>query len=169
MAKSELELIIDEIKSNTKQVSINKVDEVRVMKSMLNDKDFKLSVYDKSRGYIGQKCPHDSAVEFIKGIIQTATGLDSKDSRHLADNYEFTKTDAVFLLDNAKDFLGIYLGTGRKINVVQTDVAESNLYARPIPESTKSIPDKDGNVKKIHTNAYTKIVSVSKCPKYNNK
>ena len=46
MAKSELDGLISEIKKSTKQTSINKIDEVRVMKCMLNDPDFKIGVYD---------------------------------------------------------------------------------------------------------------------------
>ena len=40
MAKSELEQLVLEIKKSTNQIAINKVDEVRVMRSMLNDKNF---------------------------------------------------------------------------------------------------------------------------------
>ena len=67
--KSELEQIISDIKRSTSQIAINKVDEVRVMKSMLNDKDFTIGIYDKNNGYIGQKSPHNEAVKFAKNII----------------------------------------------------------------------------------------------------
>ena len=63
MAKSQLEELVNEIKKSTSQVAINKVDEVRVMKSMLNDPDYSIGVYDKTVGYVGQKCPHDEAVK----------------------------------------------------------------------------------------------------------
>ena len=81
MAKSELEQLISEIKKNTNQIAINKVDEVKVMKSMLNDKNFSIGVYDRNIGYIGQKCPHNDAVKFVKGVIAGATGLDNKDAQ----------------------------------------------------------------------------------------
>ena len=72
--KSELETLVSEIKKSTKQISINKVDEVRVMKSMLNDKDFTIGIYDKNNGYIGQKSPHNEAVKFaiLTGGEETA-------------------------------------------------------------------------------------------------
>ena len=88
--KTELESLVQEIKNSTNQIAINKVDEVRVMKAMLNDKDFTLGVFDKASGYLGQKSPHEDAVKFVKNVMQGATGLDSKDSKHLAENYEFT-------------------------------------------------------------------------------
>ena len=167
--KSELEVLIADIKKNTKQTAINKVDEVRVMKSMLNDKDFSIGVYDKAQGYIGQKCPHDDAVKFVKNIVAGATGLDSKDSMHLAQNYEFTNRDANFLLSNMRDFLYVYTGTGRKINIIQSADTEAAIFIREAKASDKLIPDKDnpGKTKKVRTSAYTKLVSNSKCPRYN--
>lgn len=166
--KSELELLVKEIKMTTKQIAINKVDEIRVMKCMLNDKDFKIGVYDKNLGYIGEKCPHDEAVNFVKNIISGSTGLDGKDSRHLAENYEFTKRDATFLLDNMRDFISVYTDTGRKINIMQTESTEACLYTKPIQAGSKSVPDKDnpGQIKQITTSPYVKLVSVTKCPKY---
>ena len=166
--KSELDGIIDEIKKSAKQISINKIDEVRVMKSMLNDKDFKIAIYDKNDGYIGDKCPAEEATQFVSNIIQAATGLDSKDSKHLAEGYEFTKKDAVFLVNNAKDFIETYMRTGRKLNIIQNGAGEASIYARNIPAGTKNIPAKPGSneTKTISTPAYTKIVSISKSPKY---
>lgn len=171
MAKSELEMIISDIKKNTHQVAINKVDEVRVMTSMLNDKNFTIGVYDRTHGYIGQKCPHDNAVKFVKNVISGATGLDSKDSLHLAESYEFSKKDANFLLENMRDFLYVYTGTGRKINVIQSANTEASLFTKEIESGEKLIPDKEnpGKTKKVATSGYTKLVSSSKCPKYSMK
>jgi hypothetical protein len=170
MAKSELELLVSDIKKSTKQISINKVDEVRVMKSMLNDRDFSLSIYDKNLGYIGQKCPHDEAVNFIKNIISGATGLDRKNSLHLAENYVFTKSDASYMVDNAKDFIQVYMETGRKLNVMQTAATEACIYTKEVSATNKTIPDKEnpGQVKKITTSPYIKLVSNTKAPKYQN-
>ena len=167
--KSELELLVAEIKKNTaNQIAINKVDEVRVMRTMLNDRDFKLGIYDKSLGYIGDRCPHEEAVNFTKNIISGSTGLDAKDSRHLAENYEFTKRDASFLIDNMRDFLEVYTSTGRKINVMQTAATEACLYTKPVEAINKSVPDKNnpGKNKQVVTSPYVKLVAVTKCPKY---
>lgn len=169
MAKSELEGLISEIKNSTNQISINKVDEVRVMRSMLNDPNFTIGVYDRSQGYIGQKCPHNDAVKFVKNIVQDATGLDGKDAQHLAEQYSFSNRDANFLITNMKDFLNVYTKTGRKINVMQTADTEASLYIKEVEAMNKKIPDKEnpGKTKDIRTNPYTKLVSSSKCPRYN--
>jgi DNA-binding NarL/FixJ family response regulator len=169
MAKSELEQLVSDIKKSTNQIAINRVDEVRVMKAMLNDKDYTIGVYDKGAGYIGQRSPHDEAVKFVKNVVAGATGLDNRDAMHLAENYEFTKKDANFLLSNMRDFLYTYAGTGRKINVMQSATTEACLFTKEIAPSTKRVPDKDnpGQTKSVSTSGYTKLVSASKCPKYN--
>lgn len=167
--KSELEELIQDIrKKTTNQIAINKVDEVRVMKCMLNDPDFRVGVYDKNVGYIAERSPHEEAVNFVKNIIAGSTGLDGKDSRHLAENYEFTKRDASFLLENMRDFLQVYSGTGRKINIMQTAATEACLYTKPVKASSKQVPDKDnpGATKTITTAPYIKLISLSKAPKY---
>ena len=167
--KSELEQLIGEIKKTTEhQTSINKADELRVMTSMLNDTEFTLGVYDKKIGYIGQRSPHDEAVKFVGDIIQRATGLEKKDSVHLASGLEFTKRDANFLITNMKDFISVYTSTGRKINIVQSAATEANLYTKEMSASTKTIPNKDNpKESKTITSPYIKLVSQSRCPKYN--
>jgi hypothetical protein len=166
--KSELEEIISDIKKNLKQTSVNKVDEVNVMVGMLNDPDFYIGVYAKNAGYIGQRNPRSEAVNFTKNILVGTTGLDAKDSRVLAEKYQFTKKDANFLLTNMRDFLNVYTSTGRKINIMQTANTEAAVYLKDIPSGKKCIPDKDnpGKSKEIQTAPYTKLVSVTHCPKY---
>ena len=168
MAKSELENLIEEIKKSTKQVSINKVDEVRVMKSMLNDTQFRIGIYDKNTGYIGDHCPAEEATMFVKNVIQGATGLDSRDSMHLAEQYEFTNKDAQFMISNMKDFLDVYTQTGRKINIIQNATTDASIYTKEVAANTKMIPSRNvGESKVIKTAPFVKMVSVSKCPKYN--
>lgn len=168
---SELEQLVRDIKKSTDQISINKGDEVRVMKSMLNDRDFTIGVYDKTNGYIGQRSPHQEAVKFVKNVVAGATGLDNKDAMHLAENYEFTKKDANFLLGNMRDFLYVYTGTGRKINIMQSATTEACLFTKEVNSCVKLVPDKEhpGKTKQVNTSSYTKLVSTSKCPKYSNE
>lgn len=167
--KSATEELITSIKKNLKQTSINKVDEVKVMESMLNDKDFTIGVYDKGLGYIGQKCPHEEAKNFVSGVIASSTKLDKKDADILSDKYVFTKKDANFLLSNMRDFINVYSGTGRKVNIIQNAKSEANLYTRDVAAGTKIVPDKDnpGKTKEIKTAPFTKIVVQNKSPKYN--
>lgn len=167
--KSATEELITSIKKNLSRTSINKVDEVNVMESMLNDKDFTIGVYDKGIGYIGQKCPHDEAKGFISNIIASATKLDKKDADILSDKYVFTKKDANYLLSNMRDFINVYSGTGRKMNIIQNAKSEANIYTRDMPAGSKLIPDKDhpGDIREVKTAPFTKIVVQNKSPKYN--
>lgn len=166
--KSELEELITDIQKNRKQISINKADEVRVMQCMLNDKEFSLGIYEKNVGYIGQRCPHEEFVGFVKNVVSGATGLDGRDSKHLAENYEATKRDANFLLENMRDFVQVYTDTGRKFNIMQTAATEACLYTKEVPAIHKTVPDKNnpGQSKYITTNPYIKLVSATTCPKY---
>lgn len=165
---TELEKLVEEINNSTDQVAINKVDEVRVMQAMLNDKEFTLSVYDKNKGYIGQRSPYQEARTFTKNIISGATGLESKDAQHLADHYEFTKRDSNFLLQNMRDFTQVYMTTGRKMNILQTDKTEATINTREMKASTKKIPDKENPsiTKSYQTSPFIKLVAKSKRPKY---
>jgi hypothetical protein len=70
-----------------------------------------------------------------------------------------------------RDFLNVYTNTGRKINIMQTATAEASLFTKEIKAGKKLIPDKDSSsgTKEVDTNGYTKLISASKCPKYNMK
>ena len=75
----------------------------------------------------------------------------------------------LFLIDNMRDFINVYTSTGRKINIMQNGTTEANLFTKEVAATNKSIPDRDhpGEVKNITTSPYIKLVSQSKCPKYN--
>lgn len=167
---SDLSKIIEEIKSTVNQKSINKVDEIKVMRAMLNDPKFSIGVYDKNLGYIAQRYPREEAVEFVKGIIQSTTGLDSKDSRHLAENYEFSRKDAAFMINNARDFINVYMESGRKLNIMQNENTEASIFTKVINGGKKTIPDNNsGENRDIDVVPYIKLVSSSKCPRYKYK
>ena len=160
--------LMAEIKEATKkQRSSNKADEIRVMKAMLNDPDFTVSVYDKNKGYIGTKCPREEAVKFAAGICSSITGIDSKSADELANGYEFTKKDAIFLLDTNRTFTQVYLESGRKLPIIQGEKSQAEVFVKPIAEKEKAIPVAEGvkEIKKIA--GYDKIVCRSKSPKYN--
>lgn len=166
---SELDKLINSIRNSTTQLGANRIDEVSVMTCMLNDKDFRVGIYDKSDGYIGSRCPANEATMFVKNIIQNATGLDSKDSLHLAESYKFTKKDATFMLSNMRDFMDTYMRTGRKFNILQNESSEASIYTKEVPAINKKVPDKDNGIsKEITTSPFTKLVSLSKSPRYNN-
>ena len=166
--KSELEQLVSEIKKNVNQLAVNKVDEINVMRTMLNDPDFYIGVYDRNAGYVGQRNPHQEAVSFVKGVIQGATGLDGKDARFLAEKYEFTKKDSIFMLTNMKDFLNVYTSTGRKINLIQNAETDASVYIKDIPAGIKKVPCANG-IREATTQPYKKLAVDAHCPRYKEK
>ena len=156
--------LMAEIKEVTKkQKSASKVDEIRVMRTMLNDPDFTVGIYDKNKGYIGDRKPREEAVKFASNLCSAITGIDSKSASELASNYEFTKKDAIFMIENSRDFTQTYLNTGRKLPILQGEKAQAELIVREVPEKEKSIPGTNNTTK---VPAYDKIISKSKNPKY---
>lgn len=163
--KKTMNQLMSEIKEQTKkQKSASRVDEINVMKTMLNDPDFSVSEYHKSKGYLGKKCPREEAVKFISSIAVSLTGIDSKSATIAANNYEFTKKDAIFLLDNSKSFMQTYLDTGRKLPIVQDSKIEASIMTRDIESKEKATPGG-----RVTVPAYTKVVCRSRNPKYNTK
>ena len=161
--------LMDEIREVTKkQKASSRVDEVRVMRTMLNDPDFSISIYDKNKGYIGTRCPREEAVKFAGSISSSITGLDSRSANELAKNYEFTKKDAIFLIENGRDFTSTYLSTGRKLPIVQNKTTEASLLLRPIEAKTKTVPSNDNTTKNTTVvPAFDKVICKSRSPKYN--
>jgi len=163
-----MESLMNEIREITKkQKSASRVDEVRVMRTMLNDPDYSVSIYDKNKGYVGTRCPREEAVKFAVNISTAITGIDHKSAQELANGYEFTKKDAMFLLENHKDYMHTYLSTGRKLPLIQSETSEAAIYYKELEQREKSVPDGTGNNKSSIIPAYTKVVCKSKCPKYN--
>ena len=160
--------LLSEIREATKkQKSVNKVDEIRVMRTMLNDPEFTVSIYDKNKGLIGSRCPREEAVKFVTNVTSSITGLDSKSTHELANDYEFTKRDAIFLLENSRDFTKTYLSTGRKLPIVQSEDAEAAIFYRPTASKDKMVPTTDGGKQLTPVAGFNKVVCRSKSPKYN--
>ena len=162
------DLMIQIQEVTAKQRSQNKGDELAVAQALLNDPDFQVGIYDKNKGLIGTRNVHEEAVKFISNITAEITGLDKKTAEEYANNYTFTKKDAMFIVNTTRDYTQIYLKSGRKFNIVQSDNAEATLFLRPAPAKEKIIPTKEGT-KLVKTGAYQKVACKSSCPKYNNK
>ena len=161
-----MEQLMNEIREVTKnQKSASRVDEIRVMRTMLNDPEFAVSIYDKNKGYIGTRCPREEAVKFITNVSSSITGLDIKSAAELANSYEFTKRDATFLIENSRDFTSTYLATGRKLPIMQSEKSEASILLRHVDKRDKNVPNANNGVTKVP--AFDKVICRSKSPKYN--
>lgn len=168
MENNSMENLMAEIREVTKkQKASSRVDEIKVMKTMLNDPNFSISVYDKNKGYIGTRCPREEAVKFAANLSSAITGLDTRSSMELAKEYEFSKRDAIFLIDNSRDFTQTYLSTGRKLPIIQSKTTEAALIIRPMEAKNKVMPSENGEKKVTRIAAFDKVICKSKSPKYN--
>ena len=85
----------------------------------------------------------------------------------LANNYEFSKKDAIFFLNSHQDFINTYLRTGRKLNIVQSEDCEGYVYLKPVASKQKIVPDKSNGGSRVTTvPPFTKLATQSKVPKY---
>ena len=159
------DILVQITEASKKQRSQNRSDEIKVQRAMLNDPTFKIGIYDKKEGLIGERCPREEAVQFITDISSSITGLDRPTTEKLAENYEFTKKDAQFFINMNKDFISTYLRTGRKLGLIQTEDCEASVLYRSTASREKIIPGKDG-IKTTVVPSYTKLISKSKAPKY---
>ena len=166
MEQMKVSEIISEIKeASAHQKSQSLVDEIRLMRAELNDPTFKVSIFDKKKGCVGERCPREEAVKFIGNIASELTGLDKKASLELANNYQFSKKDAIFFLNMNRDFTQSYLKAGRKLNLVQSEDCEASVFLKPTISRTKIVPSKNGTITTV-VPACNKLVARSRVPKY---
>lgn len=160
---SDLMTEIKQVTAHQKAQSIT--DQIKVQRAMLNDPTYKVSIFDKRNGKVGERCPREEAVRFLSDKVSDITGLDKKSTEDLTKDYEFSKKDAIFFLNMNQDFNSTYLTTGRKLNIMQTEDCEASVFLKATPSKQKIIPSKNGS-RLVTIPSYNKLVSKSRVPKY---
>ena len=135
--------LIEEIKTGLSQVNSSQKDEVRVMKAMLNDPDYKVGVYGKN-GLEGTYCPREDAIEMVTSVLHNAASIPNAEAAVIADKYEFTRNEATALLGITKEFMNSYLQTGRKLPLGGRETFDISISGKDVIASTKSFPEKKG-------------------------
>lgn len=138
--KESVQELIQDIKTNLKQKSSSKRDEVMVMRAMLNDKDFKVTDYATKE----QHCPAEEFRAMTANIVASTTKIPKVEAEAIVDTYEVKKSDAETMVTLSKDFLNSALRTGRKINLGATEKSNISIQIKEIPESQKKFPMKTG-------------------------
>ena len=176
MANEEKEItgvqdLIKNIKDNLTQKSASSRDEVKVMKAMLNDRDFKVSTYSNSG--VTQHCPAEDYRNMLSGVVSATTKISKSEADSLVSDYEAKKSDAETMIELSKDFVNSSLRTGRKINLGGTENSNISIQLKEIDEVTKKYPKKvgtnpDGTIKyeKAETTiaAHEGLKVTSPCP-----
>jgi len=138
-----LKEIIADIKNNLSQTSASRKDEVTVMRGMLNDTTFTVGVYGKD-GLVDTYCPAEDARSMVAGILKGAAHVTNQEAIQLAGNYEFTNSDATSMVRISKEFVNVYLDTGRKLPLGCREKSDVSLAKKEVAESTKIYPVKIG-------------------------
>lgn len=129
--------LVNEIKSNIKQVSSSQKDEVNVMRMMLNDTSYEVGIYSKD-GKVGTYNPALDFRSMQSNIISSVAKISKEESSQLVENYEVTKSDASTMVDISKEFVNTYLSTGRKLPFGGREDSNYALSVREIPSTEKT-------------------------------
>jgi hypothetical protein len=135
--------LVKEIKSNLSQTSSSQKDEVRVMRAMLNDTEYKVGIYSKD-GKEGEYCPADDARKMISSVISSATKIPAAEAEKLAHNHEFSKNEATSMIGISKEFVNTFLETGRKLPLGGREKSNVALSIKEVESSTRTYPKKVG-------------------------
>lgn len=138
-----VQTLIAEINSNLSQTSSSQKDEVRVMKAMLNDREYIVDVYGKD-GKEATYCPAEDARQMVAGIMSTAAKIPQSESEKLMEGYEFKKSDAVAMINISKEFTNTFLQTGRKLPLGGREKSNISLSLKEVEATTRSYPKKVG-------------------------
>ena len=167
-----VEDLIKEIHGTISQVTGSRKDEIRVMKAMMNDKDYEVDVYD-STGKIGTFNPSKTMRDIASSMISGTTKISKQEADVLADNYEFTKSEAEGMVDISKEFIHTYVHTGRKMPLGGREKSDVSFSLKEIEAGPRSYPkkiglDTDGKAMYergvTNVNAYESIRVYAPCP-----
>lgn len=136
--------LIGEIKAGITQTTASQKDEVRVMRAMINDKDYVVDVYGKT-GVEGSFCPSAAARAMSASILAGAAKVPQAEAAALMENYEFRKSEAQHMVDISKEFVGnTYLQTGRKLDFGGHENSDIGISLKEVEGGTRTFPKQTG-------------------------
>lgn len=165
--------LIKEVKENSSKKSSQK-DEIRVMKAMLNDREYEVGIYGK-QGQEGTVCPAKEARELVSSVIASAAKIPSAEAQKLAEAHEFSKAEASNMINISKEFINTYLETERKLPLGGREKSDVSLIRKEVKESTKTYPSKvgineDGTARYEHVpvkvKAHNSVRVIAPCPEW---
>ena len=124
-------------------------DEITVMRGILNDPSYEVSIYNKT-GCIGVYNPSKEFRKMLSGILTNTTGVQPNEAERLMDHYEFSTNDAKSMIAFSKEFINSYMQTGRKMSLGGREKSDVSFIKRTIPGGTIKSPeiigtDENGN------------------------
>jgi len=164
--------LVKEIRDGLSQTSSSQKDEIRVMRTMLNDREYKVNVYGKE-GVVGQYCPASDARTIAASIISSAAKIPAAEAAKLAESYEFSKNEATLMIDLSKEFVNTFLQTGRKFPLGGREKSNVSLAIKDVKEAIVGYPKKigvnnDGTPRfgkgEVKVNAHQSVRVFAPCP-----
>mgnify|MGYP004516450945 CR=1 FL=1 len=146
--------LVNEIKTGLSQTSSSHKDEVRVMRAMLNDKNFEVGVYAKE-GQVGTYNPCQDYRSMCANVVSGIAKIPMAEAEALAENYEAKRSDAETMVNISKEFVNTFIQTGRKLPLGGRETSDVALSLKQVPETTRSYPKKVG-VNDDGTDRYSK-------------
>lgn len=149
-------------------------DEERVMREMLNDREYSVGVYTRE-GKVGEFSPSTAAREMIGSVIAGTVKISQEEASGLAEEYEFKKSEAQAFVDISKEYINTYVQTGRKLPLGGRETFDAALQMKSVEERQTKHPKRigvDANGKPefdnvVSTiNAHDSIKSKSSCPEW---
>lgn len=136
---------VQELLKNIKGVTCtaSKKDEIRVMKAMMNDKSFVVSVYDKD-GKEEEYCPSKAFRTMCASVMSSAAKIPMAEAEHLMESHEFKRSEAEAMIDFSKEYINTYLQTGRKLPLGGRKNSNISIALKHIPGGTRTFPKKVG-------------------------
>mgnify|MGYP000952907046 CR=1 FL=1 len=164
--------LVNEIKTNLTQTSSSTKDEERVMRAMLNDREYTVDIYSKE-GKTGTFCPAEEVRNMLTSVISSAVKISADEAKKLADEHEFKKSESQAMINISKEFINTYLQTGRKLPLGGRETSDVSLSKKDVKASIRTYPRKvgvnpDGTARYDHPEAPVKAHSSvrvhSSCP-----
>lgn len=150
--------VVAEIKDNLTQTSSSQKDEVKVMKAMLNDKEFSVDIYSNKE--TTKYSPSEDVRSFCTDVISSTTKISKNEASELMEGYEFTKNNASSLINVSKEFVNTYLQTNRKLPLGGRATSNVALSLKTVEKGERTYPKKvgvDADGKGIYQNTPTTI------------
>lgn len=166
--------LIKEIREGLSQTSSSQKDELRVMRTMINDRDYKVGVYGKE-GKTGEYCPADDARALATSIVASTTKIPVGEAAKLAENHEFSKNEAALMIDISKEFVNTFLQTGRKLPLGGREKSNVSLAVKEVEATVRTYPKKvgvnnDGTSRfgkgEVSVNAHQSVRVFAPCPSW---
>jgi len=146
--------ILKDIKSTLTQTSQSQKDEVRVMRAMINDRDYEVDVYGKT-GKEGTYNPAKSLRGMVASVVASTTKVPQVEAEKLVGDYEFKKADAAVMVDVSKEFVNTFIQSGRKLSFGGREKSNIAISLKQVDEHMASYPKQVG-VKDDGTPSYGK-------------